>query len=304
MLFTISIVASLIIVMLLILLIPIPYEKKPLIIGVGISGLALLFSYITTQTLSIWLGILFFIGILLSTAILVGKKREWFINEKQLEPVPTRSFHKIIKQMENPNARTIFEEEKSPLYIKPAPILPETIIPQIDDTNEEMQLSHQLEAEAKVDPNTKSLNEKVIEVVGLDLVIPPIQKVGNMELITPEFEYDNLSGDVAATNMDYPHETIEKIVKEKPKPKPILLDDSEELSDEWLSRRLDALFENEKSEEQTAMHIDEEEPEKSDLENLPITFDEPGRKEIDMEFEDLSSIYFNKQRSDVNGTKE
>ncbi|MFJ8063153.1 hypothetical protein ACIQYS_00770 [Psychrobacillus sp. NPDC096426] len=295
MLFIISFIASLIIVTLLILLVPISYEKKPLIIGVGISGLALLFSYVTTQTLSIWLGILFFIGILLSTAILVGKKREWFINKKQLEPVPTRSFHKIIKQMENPNARTIFNEEKSPLYIKSAPILSETNI-----LNKEIQP----EVEPKIDPIIESLNEKVIEVEGLDLVIPPIEKVRTEELITPEFEYNNFLNEVASTNMDYPHETIEKIVEEKPTP--LLLDDTEELSDEWLSRRLDALFENEKQEEQTAMFNDEEELEKTSLSDveIPITYVEPGKKEIDPEFEDLSSIYFKKQRSDVNGTKE
>lgn len=304
MLFSISFIVSMIIVMLLILLVPIPYEKKPLLIGGGVSGLAILLSYITVQTLSIWVGMLFFIGIILSTAVLLGNKREWLVEKEQIEAVPKRGFHKIMKQFENPNARSVFDEEKSPLYMEPILSLSESIIPDDEHIDEEIKPIHTQE-EPKIDTLKEPVNENIVEIEAVDLFIPPTEEVGSDELIAPEFEYENLIDEVAVTNIDYPTETIEKIVEEKVVP--LQIDDSEELSDEWLSQRLDALFANEKSEEKVSKTIDEEEFEQlplSSLGDLQMLSNDSVPEEIDTEFEDLSSIYFKKQRSDVNGTKE
>lgn len=273
MLLIISSIVSFIIVMLIILLAPIPYKKKPMMITLVVAELVLLFSYITTQTLSIGIGVLFFIGLLFCSAILVGKRRAWLIQNEllKLKQVPKRSLHKEMKHFEHTSARSIYEEEKSPLYVQKSAKLSES-------TNEEVQ----------------------IEVI--DSVIPPAQEVVIEQQGDHVMEHEDLILEAAATE----HTNIYEMVETKKEP--IQIVDSEELSDEWMNRRVESLFANEETIKEETSVLDEVELEeimKSNVNDFSIVDDKPEtEKKIDTEFEDLSSVYFNKQRSDDGGTKE
>lgn len=92
----------------------------PIFIVILISGFTVLFSYITPQTLSLWLGILFFFCIIISATILLGKRKEWLVEKEEIGQVqvPKKNLHKVTKHFENYQGRSIYDEEKSPLYIQ------------------------------------------------------------------------------------------------------------------------------------------------------------------------------------------
>ena len=302
MLFSILLIVNVAMALLLIYFIRVPFEKKPIFIVFLTSGVAVLFSYIASQSLSIWLGVLFFFGIILSGTILIGKRNAWLIKEEEVTQVlaPKRSFHKITKNFENPSGRSIYDEEKSHLYIPKSftyhlPSLVE------DDSFEDFLLKKQ-DNEITVIEDKQPELENVVELPVLEISMPIVkqEQLVIAEPVDPDSFYEAALQEVAMTEMEIDIDLIHYEEQLVPTEKnSVQIDDVEELSDKWMARRLDALLASEENLSKKLFQQSKEEFIHLDLDVLSNSIEESKTdQDKSNDFEDISALYYNKQRSD------
>jgi len=305
MLFSILLILSVLITLLLVHFIRFPFEKRPIFLIVIVSGLTVLFTYITSQTLSLWLGVLFFFGIILSSTILLGKRKAWIV-EKEVTgqaQTPKRSFQRVTKHFENPQGRSIYEEEKSPLYI-PKIMMDDDYTLTEDSSFEDFLLNKQ-EAKIPKIENSQSDIDNIVELSTSEISIPLVEDEAIDEPVVPDYSYVTSLQEVAITEIDINSNLYEEKV-ERPEKDSEQIEDVEELSDKWMARRLDALLASEENFTQKVIHEpDQEELIRPNLEDLTTSIEVPKiEQDKSNDFEDISALYFNKQRSDKDGKKE
>ncbi|QUG42248.1 hypothetical protein KD050_02840 [Psychrobacillus sp. INOP01] len=306
MLFSILLIVSVLITLLLVYFIRLSFEKKPIYIVILISGITVLFSYITSQNLSLWLGILFFFGIIVSSAILLGKRKEWLVKKEEIgqAQVPNRNLHRVKKHFENSQGRSIYDEEKSPLYIPKE-------INEVDSIIEESSFEDFLLNKQEVDlatlENKQNELDPLVELPVSEIIIPIDDLEEIVAPVVPDPSYEAALQEAAMTeiNMELNDNSKEKLgltVNNETEQ----IEDAEELSDKWMARRFDALLGSEENPLQKSFQEpDPEEIIRPNLDDLSTSIQETKEKfDKRNDFEDISAQYFNKQRSDLDGTKE
>jgi len=275
------------------------FEKKPLYIIAGISGLVVLLSIFSAYALVWWYGIMVFAGLLLALTILVGKKMEWL---KPVEHAQKEMIHKpfLMEIKESGKGRSIFDEE-----------------------------FQQISVATKL--NTEKLIENVEKVQTLiqsnDRINVMVEAPNNQleELIIDDFpDYIEMTEPIEIKDADKPVEVINEndleyepiMVKSASKDSSQTLE-VEELSDEWLNSRLDALYGKEQSAtvdfdfEDQLSHIHEldDGPVNVNIEEAysfltDVEIEPELIVEQDVEFEDLSKLYYQEKRGENDGTTE
>lgn len=306
MLFSILLIISLLITLLLVYFVRFPFEKMPIFIVILISGFTVLFSYITSQTLSSWLGILFFFGIILSGTILLGKRKTWLVKKEEIvqAKIPKRNLRRVTKHFENSQGRSIFDEEKSPLYIPQEFNAEDSMIE--ESTFEDFLLNKQ-EVDIATLKNNQNEVDSVVDLPVSEIIIPIKDLEEIIIPVVPDPSYEEALQEAAITEIDMEHnyKSKEKFVQTVDNESE-QIEDAEELSDKWLARRLDALLASEENPSQKfVQESDQEELIRPNLDDLSASLKVP-KEEFDKsnDFEDISALYFNKQRSDLDGTKE
>lgn len=286
----ISVLISFILLLLLIAIFPLKVEKKPLYIVTIISGLVVFFAVFSGYALTWWYGIMVFGGLLLALTILVGNKMEWLkpSNSVEKDEIAHKPFPMKLKGTEK--GRSVFDDEfrqvievskheKTTEEAKPASIVDQDYLNVMadasNDQSDEMIMDEYPDYIEVTEP-TQSM--ELIESANVyDLAQEPVHI---------ENDEDNISANDVTLSMEV-----------------------EELSDEWLNSRLDALYGGEQSTTIDSGDSDFNEPVDSliDLEQAytdlqDVEFVSESMDENKVDFEDLSQLYYKGQRGENDGT--
>ncbi|MFC4409877.1 hypothetical protein ACFOZY_05430 [Chungangia koreensis] len=295
----ISIFISFIVILLLIAIFPLKVEKKPLYIVTGISGLIVFLSVFAAYSLVWWYGIMVFAGLLLALAILFGKKMEWL---KPINLIEKDMKHKPfpLEFKESGKGRSIYDDKVSQLAV--------TSRNKIDENVEEIQpIVHSNDEDthdkggATNDQSEELMNSDFADYIEMTELI----QINDSNEVIEVWEQDDLLVETVEGNLETKnHDDVTSSLE------------VEELSDEWLNSRLDAMYGGEQS---TSIGFDfenqgdqplefyelEDRPASLEEEYALLTGDEVEGEYIgeqDVEFEDLSQLYYHGKRGDNDGT--
>jgi len=289
----ISILFSVLLVVLVIAIFPLKVEKKPLYLLTGISGLLVLFAAFSANVLAWWYGIIVFVGLLFALSILIGKKSEW------IKPIHRKEEEKTHKPFsfdyKQPGiGQSIFDEEAQQVMGKGM------LAARLREKKSESE--HHFIPESPILPNEVE-SEVMREEQEEGMTETPNDYIEND---SEREDYPLQSDDEIAASSVY-FEDLSAMKEELEEEGTIPSLEVEELSDEWLKTRLDALYG-----EGTSAHIVEqnnvdlsidsyisylENDEELDMGHTPSTTE-------DVEYEDLSNLYYNELRGEDDGTTE
>lgn len=301
----ISILISFIFLIFLIAIIPLKVEKKPLYILTGLSAFIVLLALFSGNLQTWWYGMIVFVGLLLALAILIGKKLEW------LKPIDKSNQGEIHKPFpmdlkEAGKGHSVFEEDFQQVLDK------DFVAARLLNIREETQQDSVLAAPIVAIEAEKELKQEEY----IDQIIDVSYENEESEHLLGDLpDYEEMLKPETLLNYT---ETITSIEWTSPETEKPDLDDStlslevEELSDEWLRTRLDALygeeevasFEDQLIQEDNPYYI---QPSITDIEvESPYTTDEVQEYTTmdNVQFEDLSKLYYNGQRGGNDGTEE
>lgn len=290
----ISVLISFILLLLLIAIFPLKVERKPLYIVTVISGLVVFFAVFSSYALTWWYGIMVFGGLLFALAILVGKKMEWLkpINTTEKDEIVHKPFPLEFKGSEN--GQSVFDEEFRQMVV----------VPNHEQATDEampalMDQDYLNVADASNDQSDEMIMEAYPDYIEMT---EPTQ---SMELI----ELDNVNKLAEEpVQEELKANDVEDIIPEKDV---TLSMEVEELSDEWLNSRLNALYGDEQAaaidnddsyNNQPLDSLIDVEQAYSDLNDVKVEVTDKDEKEV--EFEDLSQLYYKGQRGENDGTTE
>lgn len=255
--FAIGVTISFIIISLFIYVLPIISNKISLSILLVITTLAFVLSSLMANLYSPLIGIEIFLLLIGSLSLLVGKKRMWLeTTSNKMEFSSRRMRYKEVSVIEGTNLENISS---------------------VDD--------HMLYRKSKDDNMNNSQNhQSVIDLKGMHSEV----NLGEYEVAASTDEI--IFKDETNINVDEIRE--EKTLYQLDSEEDIKLDDkvdsNDELSDQWMEKRLQSLFNNQKNGVDT--------PKENSFENI---------NDLDnSRYEDLSEGYFNQSGSEKNGTKE
>ncbi len=261
MIFIIGLGLSLIILCSIIYLHPLFSIKLNGIILLGLATISFILSSVMGMLYSIFVGILIFLLLIGSMALLIGKRQEWieFTGKKNLA-TSRRSRHKEVNVSDVSVLQTISSTGDQLLYQKTIDVL-ESIQP----TELQNEVIH------------AALNSHALEQ------IPYLEVSATSESI---FQHSNQQTDYSLQDDILTYDTIQDKPKLPPKVKQKESEVLEELSDQWMENRVSSLFE--KVEQKTLVEADTKES---------IT----GLEKKSFRYEDLSESYFKDVRSEENG---
>ena len=255
--FAVGVAISFIIISSVIYVLPIISDKISLSILLVLTTFAFIISSLMGKLYSPLIGIGIFLLLIGSLSLLIGKKRVWLETTKNKNDLSSRrKRYKEIIVIEGSNLKNISSLDDHILYRK------------YKDDNKNISQSDQSVLELKPIHNQNDL--AILEVAA------------SSDDIFYSDKSDVFSDEIREENTDYKIERYDDIKKD------IQVASNDELSDQWLEKRLQSLFDNDKNNNyaQTENSLENI----NDLDNL--------------RYEDLSEGYLNESRSENNGTKE
>ena len=255
--FAVGVAISFIIISSVIYVLPIISDKISFSILLILTTFAFVISSLMGKLYSPLIGIGIFLLLIGSLSLLIGKKRVWLETTKNKNDSSSRrKRYKEIIVIEGSNLKNISSLDDHILYRK------------YKDDNKNISQSDQSVLELKPIHNQNDL--AILEVAA------------SSDDIFYSDKSDVFSDEIREENTDYKIERYDDIKKD------IQVASNDELSDQWLEKRLQSLFDNDKNNNyaQTENSLENI----NDLDNL--------------RYEDLSEGYLNESRSENNGTKE
>lgn len=264
MMFVIGFCINLIILCLAIYILPFFTNKRKMLILLGLTTLSFVLSFLMGRMYTPIIGGGIFLLLIGSLAIIIGKNYTWMDNSKLMQPIISR--RKRYK----------------------ASLLAEGILLESMASKDDYMLYRtSTESDKAIEPQTDLVNKNE-STINFDLIHGPITLA---EVAATTLDYKE-NGSYSTENNDEVHEeaNIYKVKEETSDTQNKLKEPEqktyEELSDQWMQNRIEALFDESKADE-NPMRLE-------DLNEIPEK----------LGYDDLSTTYFNQVRSGKSGAKE